>query len=143
MESDQRNVLVRSIQPQILLVLIGGVPPNRKIDFKITAEMIGEAPSSPGQHSPMREEADDEDDQGEHASSAASSEKSLPSHASSDRSSSSHANAKSFKPRTDSDVAVLRMHRQKLESLAAYLKDEFEKQGFVMPDIEEFGDSVA
>lgn len=42
-ENANSNIIVRAVQPRLLLVLIGGSPPRRKSDFfKITAEAKGD-----------------------------------------------------------------------------------------------------
>jgi hypothetical protein len=41
-EFDNRNVIVKYLQPKLLLVLEGGVPPGRKRELKVTAEAPGD-----------------------------------------------------------------------------------------------------
>lgn len=41
-ECDGNNLIVRAIQPKLLLVLVGGIPPGRKRGFKMTAEATGD-----------------------------------------------------------------------------------------------------
>ncbi|KEQ74551.1 hypothetical protein M436DRAFT_44326 [Aureobasidium namibiae CBS 147.97] len=42
-EFDHRNLIVRYLQPKLLLVLEGGVPPGRKRELKVTAEAPGDS----------------------------------------------------------------------------------------------------
>ncbi|KAH0066208.1 hypothetical protein KCU60_g21631, partial [Aureobasidium melanogenum] len=42
-EFDNRNLIVKYLQPKLLLVLEGGVPPGRKRELKVTAEAPGDA----------------------------------------------------------------------------------------------------
>jgi hypothetical protein len=41
-EFDHRNLIVKYLQPKLLLVLEGGVPPGRKRELKVTAEAPGD-----------------------------------------------------------------------------------------------------
>ncbi|KAI5244074.1 hypothetical protein E4T43_03891 [Aureobasidium subglaciale] len=41
-EFDNRNLIVKYLQPKLLLVLEGGVPPGRKRELKVTAEAPGD-----------------------------------------------------------------------------------------------------
>ncbi|KAG9571663.1 hypothetical protein KCV04_g13638, partial [Aureobasidium melanogenum] len=42
-EFDNRNLIVKYLQPKLLLVLEGGVPPGRKRELKVTAEAPGDS----------------------------------------------------------------------------------------------------
>ena len=43
-ENANSNIIIRAVQPRLLLVLIGGPPPHRPSDFfKVTAEVKGDA----------------------------------------------------------------------------------------------------
>lgn len=42
-EFDHRNLIVKYLQPKLLLVLEGGVPPGRKRELKVTAEAPGDS----------------------------------------------------------------------------------------------------
>ena len=42
-EFDNRNLIIKYLQPKLLLVLEGGVPPGRKRPLKVTAESPGDA----------------------------------------------------------------------------------------------------
>ncbi|CAD0047174.1 unnamed protein product [Aureobasidium pullulans] len=42
-EFDNRNLIVKYLQPKLLLVLEGGVPPGRKRELKVTAEAPDDA----------------------------------------------------------------------------------------------------
>jgi hypothetical protein len=52
-ESEKSNIIVRAIQPRLLLILVGGRPPNREENFfKITAEALGDARYPPADYTP-------------------------------------------------------------------------------------------
>lgn len=136
-ECDTHNVIVRSVQPQLLLVLIGGVPPNRKIDFKITAEMEGDAPYPPAEAgSNLRERplaAYAENGDTSSLGSAINDDRT------SNPASSSSAPSDPVEQNKHRKLDILRMHRRKLDALSTYIKDNFERRGFVMPNLEDLG----
>jgi hypothetical protein len=54
-ESETSNIIVRAIQPRLLLVLVGGKPPTYKTDlkfFKITPETVGDVRYPPADSIP-------------------------------------------------------------------------------------------
>lgn len=103
-ESEASNVLVRQIQPELLLVLEGGVPPRKRtFEPRITVE----GPDGEPLHD--RQVAD------------SASGTSLSSKAESSTSSTATG-------------GVLGLHRKKLEAMAAAITSDFEQTGFKMPD---------
>ena len=104
-ESEASNVIVRKIQPQLLLVLEGGVPPRRRTCQPcVIPEGPGDAPY-PSHERPNAE------------SMLASSAVSL---------------AESSK--SSAALGVLGLQRRKLDAMASALAQEFERTGFKMPD---------
>lgn len=106
-ESDTSNTIVRQVQPQLLLVLDGGVPPRRRtFEPRITAEGPG------GEHYSLNE---------------------LKAPTSGLQPSASTA---SFAASTKSTAAasILEMQRKKLDAMASAITAEFHQTGFQMPD---------
>jgi hypothetical protein len=104
-EGETGNVIATRLQPHMLLVLEGGVPPRRK-DFepKTTVESIDDDQYPPDDPNLAN----------------------VPRNASiSSRASSTMGNAA---------MSVLRLQRKKLEALANAIIDEFERTGFEMPE---------
>lgn len=106
MESDTANVIVRRLQPSLLLVLEGGVPPRKRaLGSRITAEgQGGDLLLPPSQHN-----------------TASGVDSSASSVAESSRSSSAA-------------LSVLALQRKKLDALAAAIAEDFEQTGFKMPE---------
>lgn len=103
-ESMGCNILVRLLQPQLLLVLVGRIPPNKKQSFKIYAEAQGDAryplvDTHASRYSPG--EAD---------------------------------NASTMSQRDkDIKMGVLHVQRKRLDALADYILNDFEATNFIMP----------
>lgn len=108
MENEQSNLIVRKIQPRLLLVLEGGIPP-RKRNFaqRVTPEGPGDAPY------PSLEDGTASSIPGSSASSIAES---------------------TTKPSVSRKTLAL--HRRKLNALASAIASDLEKTGFGMPDEE-------
>ncbi|GAB7363474.1 hypothetical protein MBLNU230_g3746t1 [Neophaeotheca triangularis] len=99
-ESWSSNVIATLIQPQLLLVLEGGVPPRRKaFEQKTTPEFQGDSayPNLEG------------DDLGSSTSLAS-------------------------KASSVAGTGVLRLHRKRLNALAASIAEQLERTGFSMPE---------
>ncbi|KAF2438136.1 hypothetical protein P171DRAFT_437213 [Karstenula rhodostoma CBS 690.94] len=108
-ETANNNIIARAIQPSLLLVLVGGVPPSRKAVFKITPEARGEARYPP-----------DGGDDG--ADAVVGSGKA--------------ASVLSTMSTREKDVkgGALHIQRKKIDALTEYLRKDFDAKGFVMPD---------
>ena len=104
-ESDTSNVIVRKIQPQLLLVLEGGVPPRRRtFEPRVTPEGPGDAPypSLDGKHG--------------------------------DNTLSSSVSSVAESTQSTAAQNVLQLQRKKLDALASAIAKSFEESGFKMPD---------
>ncbi|KAK3711491.1 hypothetical protein LTR37_009670 [Vermiconidia calcicola] len=104
-EADDANLIIRKLQPQLLLVLEGGVPPRKQtFEPRVTPEGPGDAtyPTQGGQSSGSAF--------GSSASSIAESAKSSVSQ------------------------GVLGLQRRKLDALASAIAQNFEQTGFKMPE---------
>lgn len=120
-EQTKNNLIIRAIQPKLLLVMIGGVPPDRKKDFKMTPEFKG------GERYPSGNLSPNHSRQPSHGSSSAS----LP------RNSPSNLSTMSRKEK-DMKLGVLHVQRKKLDELTNFIRDDFDVKGFVMPDDPQF-----
>ena len=105
MEMDNANVIAYKLQPQLILVLEGGVPPRRPgFEAKVTAEGPDDDTYP----------ADDVSAAGPNLGTSVSS--------------------KTPSTGTNAAVSVLRLQRKKLEAMANAIMDDFERTGFKMPD---------
>lgn len=122
------NILVRLLQPELLLILVGSIPPNKNQSFKLTAEGYGEprypsvdaSQSRPGSSSNLLQGDAAADSQMTPAGGAIKSK--TPS-------------LSSTMSQRDKDVrlGVLHVQRKRLDALANYALQDFEGTGFVMP----------
>ncbi|KAF2205374.1 hypothetical protein GQ43DRAFT_428157 [Delitschia confertaspora ATCC 74209] len=129
-EFQHNNVIVRAIQPKLLLVLVGGVPPNRKPIFKMTPEAYGGAryPSAE-----RREEVSTSQLQ----QNPSISENVTPERAESsarNRNTPSIASSTMSQKQKDIKLGILHIQRKKLDAMSKYLRAEFDAKSFVMPD---------
>lgn len=134
-EIQRNNIIVRAIQPTLLLVLIGGVPPSRKAIFKITPEAYGDA----------RYPSVDIPDQGlaptsEPTEGNSSGDSSLPND---DESSTGKRKAPSItstmsQREKDMKAGALHIQRKKIDALTEFIRADFNSKGFVMPDDSSF-----
>ena len=129
-EFDNANVIVRSLQERLLLVLVGGVPPNRQINFKATPEVTGD-PRYPSAE--LKEEPPDIAQERASTSVPESSAQDFTATVSS-----SLPNGPTVMELTEKEkdikLGILHIQRKKADALAAYIKGEFEGANIVMPD---------
>lgn len=112
-EFDNRNLIVKYLQPKLLLVLEGGVPPGRKRPLRVSAE----APGDP------RYPSDESSEQMNGSSHAQLLSSSLSSQAS------TTASAASFRR-----LSVLQIQRKKTEMMTRTIMEEFQRSDFLMPE---------
>jgi hypothetical protein len=131
-EFDTNNIIVRALQPALLLVLVGGVPPNRKKEFKMTAEVHGD---------PRYPKADDAEElQGLPANHGASQVDSIDGSLqlgqadAPDKSKAASVMSHMSQKEKDLKAGVLHIHRKKIDGLTEYIRKEFDSAGFTMPD---------
>lgn len=106
-ENDNSTLIVRKIQPSLLLVLEGGVPPRKRAaEQKMTPERPDDAPY------PALQDRSLESAPGSSASSV----------------------AESTKTKASSSRKTLALQRGRLDSLASAIASDLEKTGFRMPD---------
>jgi hypothetical protein len=107
-QAEHCNILVRSLQPELLFVMIGEIPPTRKQAFKVTPEGRGDP------RYPASEEPD-----------------TLSTSLANGRAP-SIMSTMSQRER-DVKLGALHIQRKRLDALTAYIKRDFEASGFVMP----------
>jgi len=116
MELDKKNVLIRLLQPKLLLVLEGGVPPSKSVKApQIVAEGPGDDVYPPAESGAQTKDELKENDKPSNSSIASSDID-------------TKATSK-IKVRTK----VLTLHRRKLDAMAKVIKSELDRVGFEMP----------
>jgi hypothetical protein len=127
-QSRDCNILVRLLQPELLLVLVGNIPPNREQAFKLTAEGFGDPRYPAADSSQSRPGSSSNMLQGD---AAAESRFKSADGATKGKTPSLFSNMS----QRDKDVriGVLHVQRKRLDALASYALQDFESTGFVMP----------
>ncbi|KAK7711562.1 hypothetical protein SLS57_008045 [Botryosphaeria dothidea] len=131
-EFDNNNLIVRAIQQKLLLVLVGGVPPGRKQSFKITPE-TQDGPRYPteisglsgGRHDGVIEPSQSSEASGQGPELVGSPEA---------PSSASLAESTMSQREKDMKLGALHIQRKKLDAMTRFIRQDFERKGFVMPD---------
>jgi len=126
-QSRDCNILVRLLQPELLLILVGNIPPKKSQTFKINAEGYGDprypsidpTPSRPGSSSNLLQGDAPADSEAPASTVIKGKPPSLRSNMS----------------QRDMDIrlGVLHVQRKRLDALADYALRDFESTGFVMP----------
>ncbi|KAF2870080.1 hypothetical protein BDV95DRAFT_496856 [Massariosphaeria phaeospora] len=127
-EFQQNNVIVRAIQPNLLLVLVGSVPPATQGVFKITAESKGDARYPPVEVGEVEARVVEPSRDGDEAV-AAGDENAAPKQ---NAASSIHSTVS--QKEKDVKIGVLHIQRKKIDALTEYMRKDFNTKGFVMPD---------
>jgi len=111
-ESKDCNIIVRLLQPQLLLVLVGRIPPTKRQGFRIHAEAYGEPRYPSPDSSELR-----------------------PSSSSANQASHVAADSASTMSQREKDIrqGVLHVQRKRLDALASYILKDFEATNFIMP----------
>lgn len=128
-QSRDCNILVRLLQPELLLVLVGNIPPKKNQSFKINAEGDGDqryppvdaSPARPGSSSRLLH-GDGAVDDSKPTGLEASGKGKAPS-------------VMSNMSQREKDIrhGVLHVQRKRLDALADYALRDFESTGFIMP----------
>lgn len=113
-EFDNRNIIVKYLEPKLLLILEGGVPPGRRRPLKVTAEAPGDARYPPEDNSDCRNGS---------AYNGSILSSSVGSGASTTTSQASLIR-----------LGVLQVQRRKTDMMAQTIKEELRRSGFQMPD---------
>lgn len=128
-EFKNSNVIVRALQRNLLLVLVGAPSSNRPDDFiKVTPEARGDT-----RYPPTELPEPDESSSGDPMEGTVPEEVFAPGEDSAGK----HKLAYSAKPltKTEKDIklGLLHIQRRRLETLTDYVQAEFKAKGFVMP----------
>jgi hypothetical protein len=130
-EFHKSNIIVRAIQPNLLLVLVGIPPPTRAEDFwKMTAELRGD-PRYPSAELP---EPDESSSSQPTESEAASGSAPTPGEGSTGEQKSTSTAGPLAEKEKDLKLGLLHIQRKRLDGLTLYIRSEFDARGFVMPD---------
>ncbi|TKA79534.1 hypothetical protein B0A49_00379 [Cryomyces minteri] len=142
-EFDNNNLIVRAIQPKLLLILVGGVPPHRRKDFKMTPEAHGDARYPSAELPAPMPDADANTKTADTTTTATATATAEPHPHRLPKRSRRLNRTNSPASQRGSDLSVherdvklglLHVQRKKLDRLAAYIRAEFADSGFVMPD---------
>ena len=130
LEFDNANIIIRRLQERLLLVMVGGVPPKRQIDFKATPEVTGDprypsADLKPESAETTRERASSSAPESSTQDFRATASSSLPSGPSA---------MVMTERQKDFKLGALHIQRKKMDALAAYIQGEFDAAEFAMPD---------
>lgn len=105
-ETEHCNIIVRALQTELLLVLVGNIAPHKKQSFKVTPEEHGD------QRYPAAEAVEETTVKKGKAPSILST---------------------MSQREKDIKLGVLHIQRKKLDALAEYILDDFNATGFVQP----------
>jgi len=124
-ETEYCNIIVRALQPELLLVLVGNIAPHKKQSFKITSEERGD------KRYPAPELSDAQ---------SSPSPQFLQANAAPDTAGNSAAKRKApsllsnmSQREKDIKLGALHIQRKKLDSLAEYILADFNATGFIQP----------
>ncbi|KAF2713393.1 hypothetical protein K504DRAFT_370902 [Pleomassaria siparia CBS 279.74] len=134
-EFQHNNILIRAIQPKLLLVLVGGVPPSRRTLFKVTTEAFGDL-----RYPPIEVLESDTESVKRLPQSDASAESASPTDEVRGIAKAKTPSIMSHMSQKEKDikVGVLHIQRKKLDALTAFIRADFDSKGFVMPDDSSF-----
>jgi hypothetical protein len=129
-ESAKSNIIIRAVQPRLLLVLVGGAPPRRTSEyFKTTAEARGDP-----RYPPSAATSNDSLTGGAHDSARDSPPAELLTHAHQDVVIDESMPAE-YRDLTDNEkMQMLDIQRNKVDSATEFMRGDFANKGFVMPD---------
>ena len=129
-ETEDCNIIIRLLQPELLLVLVGKLPPRKKQAFKITPEGSGD-PRYPDTETPLsRPSSTSKLHQGDTATEAPGSPTEEEGTA---RGKPPSLVSNMSQREKDIRVGTLHVQRKRLEALVDYILKDFEDTGFVMP----------
>ncbi|KAH7397289.1 hypothetical protein BKA66DRAFT_566409 [Pyrenochaeta sp. MPI-SDFR-AT-0127] len=129
-ETEVCNIIVRLLQPELLLILVGTIPPKRRQHFQITPEGYGDprypapgvALSRPSSSLNLRQDEPAADD-----SVLATNEGCAP------KGKTPSLTSNMSQLEKDLRSGTLHVQRKRLDALANYILKDFENTGFIMP----------
>ncbi|KAF2472514.1 uncharacterized protein BDR25DRAFT_302665 [Lindgomyces ingoldianus] len=134
-EFQHNNIIIRAIQPKLLLVLVGGVPPSRRTMFKITPEAYGDPRYPQNDAAEVGQASSNQPDEP-----PSSVERSLLPGVETGEKKRKPASISSRMSQREKDMktGVLHIQRKKIDALTDFLRQDFDAKGFVMPDDSSF-----
>lgn len=113
-EAENCNILIRALQPELLFVLIGELPPNKSQRFRITAEGSGES---------------------RHPAFGNSDTSGTPpnAHLATGKLKAPSITSTMSQREKDISLGVLHVQRKRLDALTEYIQRDFKDSGFIMP----------
>ena len=130
-EFENGNIIVRALQPKLLLVVVGAVPPSRKISFKITPEAYGDQ-----RYPPVEIPASDPE--GEVSPGDASTPSEDESTLGKQKLNTASIISNMSQKEKDVKIGALHIQRKKIDVLTEFIRNDFDEKGFVMPDDSNF-----
>jgi hypothetical protein len=128
-ESQDCNILVRLLQPELLLILIGKIPPNKTRNFRIHAEAYGDPRYPPFDFSASHPSSSSNGPQGDASIENLASK--VPEGLLKGKAPSLLSNMSQREK--DIRLGPLHVQRKRLDALADYILKDFGTTGFVMP----------
>jgi hypothetical protein len=126
-ETEDCNIIVRFLQTELLLVLVGTIPPSKRQRFKMAPEGYGdsrypEIEGRPGSSSKLLQADGAADTSALYARGDSSTKGKA-------------ASVMSNMSQRDRDISIGTLHvqRKRLDALADYVLKDFEETGFIMP----------
>lgn len=126
-ESEKSNIIVRALQPRLLLVLVGGRPPKRDDGyFKVTPEAVGDARYPPADYtsSPL-----------EKTSSSSSADNTANEDSPQEQDGTTNTTRNEMVTPLDADLqlGLLHIQRKKIDAATEHMRADFRSKGFTMP----------
>ncbi|CAO2647671.1 Nn.00g085930.m01.CDS01 [Neocucurbitaria sp. VM-36] len=128
-ETEDCNIIVRLLQPELLLILVGKLPPRKRQTFKITAEGSGDPRYPETETSLSRPNSSSKLYQGDAAADVPTS----PTGEGGVKSKAPSLISTLSQREKDIKVGTLHVQRKRLDALVNYILKDFEDTGFVMP----------
>jgi hypothetical protein len=128
-QSQNCNILVRLLQPELLLILVGNIPPKKSQTFRINAEGYGDPRYPPIDVSLSRPGSSSNFMQGD----AAGDQFRLAGPDGSGKGKAPSIMSNMSQREKDIRNGVLHVQRKRLDALADYALRDFESTGFIMP----------
>lgn len=129
-ETEDCNIIARLLQPELILVLVGKIPPSRRQTFKIVPEGDGDARYPDVEGMSSRPGSSYRVPQGDASADSMAVPASQINHLKTKA-----ASIKSNMSQRERDIrtGTLHVQRKRLDALANYVLKDFEETGFVMP----------
>jgi hypothetical protein len=129
-ENAKSNIIIRAVQPRLLLVLIGGSPPHRASDyFKVTAEARGDP-----RYPPETAIADAGSTDSPYDSAQRSPPTELLTQTPEEAVIETPMPDKYHDITATEKMEMLSIQRQKIDAATDYMRSDFTNKGFIMPD---------